>query len=138
MASCSESTAATVTARTSIAQVVHVPLLVVPPRGTASGRTVATPVSLRDLPATVVELLGLGQRVAVPRPFARQVLGAPPTTVPEQDDFLLTETADELSKVPIGSTRARPSCTAEKSTSATRTAAKSSTTSRPTRPNRPT
>jgi arylsulfatase A-like enzyme len=38
---------------------VHVPLLILAPTAPA-GRTVAQPVSLRDLPATVVDLLGLG------------------------------------------------------------------------------
>lgn len=37
---------------------VHVPLLIVPPAGRAGGRVVPEPVSLRDLPATVVDLLG--------------------------------------------------------------------------------
>ena len=37
----------------------HVPLLVVKPGKVPSGRVVAEPVSLRDLPATVVDLLGL-------------------------------------------------------------------------------
>ena len=37
----------------------HVPLLIVRPGRVAAGRVVAEPVSLRDLPATVVDLLGL-------------------------------------------------------------------------------
>ena len=38
---------------------VHVPLLIVKPGRVPSGRVVAEPVSLRDLPATVADLLGL-------------------------------------------------------------------------------
>jgi arylsulfatase A-like enzyme len=38
---------------------VHVPLVILDPRAPA-GRTVAKPVSLRDIPATVVDLCGLG------------------------------------------------------------------------------
>ena len=55
-------------------EVVNVPLLVVAPRRVPSGRIVPTPVSLRDLPATVVDLLGLGQRVTVSGPFAGSAL----------------------------------------------------------------
>jgi arylsulfatase A-like enzyme len=41
----------------------HVPLLIVGPKaGVPAGRDVAAPVSLRDIPATVVERLGLGAR----------------------------------------------------------------------------
>ncbi len=38
----------------------HVPLLIVPPGGRATGRVVEETVGLRDLPATVVDLLDLG------------------------------------------------------------------------------
>jgi arylsulfatase A-like enzyme len=37
----------------------HVPLLIVPPGGSATGRVVAETVSLRDLPATIVDVLDL-------------------------------------------------------------------------------
>ena len=48
------------------------PLLVVAPRRVPSGRIVPTPVSLRDLPATVVDLLGLGHESPFPgRSLAR-------------------------------------------------------------------
>lgn len=39
---------------------VHVPLVIIPPTGAAAGRTVAAPVSLRDLAATTIDLVGLG------------------------------------------------------------------------------
>jgi arylsulfatase A-like enzyme len=41
-------------------QLVQVPLVIVGKKGIPAGRTVAEPVSLRDVPATVVDLLGLG------------------------------------------------------------------------------
>ena len=44
---------------------IHVPLLIFPPRHTPDRRIVPEPVSLRDLPATVVDLLGLDS----PSPF---------------------------------------------------------------------
>ena len=37
----------------------HVPLVIVPPKPAASGQAVTEPVSLRDLPATIVELVGM-------------------------------------------------------------------------------
>jgi arylsulfatase A-like enzyme len=39
---------------------VHVPLLIVPPGGSATKQAVTETVSLRDLPATIVDVLGLG------------------------------------------------------------------------------
>lgn len=47
-------------------QEIHVPLLAVLPGGAHAGRSVAAPVSLRDLPATVVDLLGLGRTSPFP------------------------------------------------------------------------
>ncbi len=53
-------------------QVVHVPLVIVAPNVVPSGRVVTPPVSLRDLPATVVELLGLQRDAPFPgRSLAR-------------------------------------------------------------------
>jgi arylsulfatase A-like enzyme len=46
-------------------QVLHVPLLVIGP-DLPAGRTVAEPVTLRDLPATLVDLLGLADRSSFP------------------------------------------------------------------------
>ncbi|WP_422931586.1 sulfatase-like hydrolase/transferase [Singulisphaera sp. PoT] len=48
----------------------HVPLLVIEPGSQVGGRTVAEPVSLRDLPATVVDRLGL----AAGAPFSGRTL----------------------------------------------------------------
>ncbi len=86
---------------------VNVPLLVVGPGRVPHAATVAQPVSLRDLPATIVELLGF----AGPSPFpgrslaslwAPSAAGASPP-----EEFLLTETSNDLSKAPIRSIRAR-------------------------------
>ena len=53
-------------------QLVEVPLVIVDPKGMPAGRTVAEPVSLRDLPATVLDLLGLAPSPAFPgRSLAR-------------------------------------------------------------------
>ena len=52
-------------------QVVGVPLVIVDPKGMPAGRVVVEPVSLRDIPATVVERLGL----AGSAPFPGQSLG---------------------------------------------------------------
>ena len=40
---------------------IHVPLLIFPPSGAPDRRVVPEPVSLRDLPATIVDMLGLAQ-----------------------------------------------------------------------------
>ena len=88
-------------------QVVEVPLLVVSPRNVPKGKTIGHAVSLRDLPATVVDLL----RLEGPSPFPGRSLarfwarGLAPA--PFDDDYLLVETSDEVSKTPIASTRAR-------------------------------
>ena len=88
-------------------QVVDVPLLVVGPRNVPRGKTIAQPVSLRDLPSTVVDLLGLRGPSPFPgRSLARYFPGGPAPT-PFDDDYLLTETSDEVSKTPIDATRAR-------------------------------
>jgi arylsulfatase A-like enzyme len=51
---------------------IHVPLLVIAPRGVPQGRIVSTPVSLRDLSATVLDLVGLGRESLFPgRSLAR-------------------------------------------------------------------
>jgi arylsulfatase A-like enzyme len=53
-------------------QLVEVPLVIVGPKGVPRGRLVDEPVSLRDLPSTVLDLLGLGREGAFPgRSLAR-------------------------------------------------------------------
>jgi arylsulfatase A-like enzyme len=87
-------------------EVAGVPLLVVGPRRVPRGTTVAEAVSLRDLPTTVVDLLGFESRSPFPgRSLAR--CWAPGPVRPSPDEFLLTETSDELSRTPASATRAR-------------------------------
>lgn len=47
-------------------QEIHVPLLALLPGRAHAGRSIADPVSLRDLPATVTDLLGLGRTAPFP------------------------------------------------------------------------
>jgi arylsulfatase A-like enzyme len=76
-------------------QLVQVPLVIVDPRGGAD-RVVAEPVSLRDIPATVVDLLGLGRDA----PFAGRSLarfsGRLPQAVSSPADPLLMETTTPM------------------------------------------
>ena len=81
-------------------EVADVPLLVVGPVRVPRGTTIAEPVSLRDLPTTVVDLLGFAGPLAVPGPLTREMLGARLRAAVPDDEFLLTETSDELSRTP--------------------------------------
>ncbi|WP_165225572.1 sulfatase [Aquisphaera insulae] len=56
-------------------QLVHVPLVVADPRVAATGRVVAGPVGLRDLPATIAELVGKPQGVTFPGRSLARLLG---------------------------------------------------------------
>ena len=60
---------------------VHVPLLIFPPSGTPVGQKVEVPVSLRDLAATILDLLRLEDRSPFPgrslAPFCRSEPAAP-------------------------------------------------------------
>ena len=87
-------------------QVVNVPLVIVAPRRAPTGGFVATQVSLRNLPATVVDLLGLAQDSPFPgHSLARHWSSFPHSTT--SDDLLLTETADEVSNAAISLRSAR-------------------------------
>ena len=55
-------------------QLVQVPLLIVGNKGVPAGRTVAEPVSLCDIPATIIDLLGLGRDHALSWPIGCAVL----------------------------------------------------------------
>ena len=48
------------------AQEIHVPLVIVPPAGRRAARKVREPVSLRDLPATILDVVGLAGRSSFP------------------------------------------------------------------------
>ena len=75
-------------------QLVQVPLVIVDPKGVPAGRVVAEPVSLRDVPATVVDLLGLGRDATLPRPVTGPVLESGPAVPPAEP--LLMETGKPL------------------------------------------
>jgi arylsulfatase A-like enzyme len=60
----------------------HVPLLIVPPRGTAAKRVVKETVSLRDLAATVVDVLGLEAGSPFPGTSLARYWDGPTTTPP--------------------------------------------------------
>ena len=86
---------------------VNVPLLVAGPGRVPRGTTVAQPVSLRDLPSTIVDFSGFDGPSPFPGRSLAQMLGAPAAQPSPDDEFLLTETSDELSKTPKRTTRAR-------------------------------
>jgi arylsulfatase A-like enzyme len=87
-------------------QVVNVPLLIVGPRRVPPGTVVSTQVTTRDLPATIVDLVGLAQESPFPgQTLARHWSSSHQTVV--SDELLLTETADEISKAAIGARSAR-------------------------------
>ena len=88
-------------------QVVNVPLLIAGPRSITAGRVVPEPVSLRDLPATVADLCGLGGASPFPGHSLSRFWKATPGAAGSEDEFLLTETANELSRAPAHTTRAR-------------------------------
>ncbi|HEX3449026.1 MAG TPA: sulfatase, partial [Isosphaeraceae bacterium] len=71
----------------------HVPLLIVPPEGSGTKRVVTDTVSLRDLPATVVDLLDLREGSPFPgSSLTRFWQGASPTPVPPpSSDHALAE-----------------------------------------------
>ena len=56
-------------------QFVGVPLVIVDSKRVPAGRVVVEPVSLRDIPATVIDVLGLAARLPFPGQVARSVLG---------------------------------------------------------------
>jgi arylsulfatase A-like enzyme len=80
---------------------VHVPLLIFPPSGAPGTRVVPAPVSLRELPATVVELLGVGDRAPFPGPslsrfWSPELTGPPPPHTP-----VLSEVAKQKRFPPV-------------------------------------
>jgi arylsulfatase A-like enzyme len=71
-------------------QVVGVPLVIVDRQGVPAGRSVAEPVSLRDIPATVVDLLGLARAAPFPgRSLARFWAGNEPAKASPAEPLLM-------------------------------------------------
>jgi arylsulfatase A-like enzyme len=73
-------------------QLVEVPLVVVDPKTTLGGRVIAEPVSLRDLPATVADLLGLGRDAPFPGRSLARFWGRPGESDALVAEALLMET----------------------------------------------
>jgi arylsulfatase A-like enzyme len=68
---------------------IHVPLLLVPPFGTTAERVVRETVSLRDLPATVIDLAGLGKNSPFPgRSLSFLWGGSRARSVDDMDDVI--------------------------------------------------
>ena len=76
-------------------QLVQVPLVIADPKGVA-GRVVAEPVSLRDVPATVVDLLGMGRDAPFPGQSLAGYLARLPKAVAPPARPVLIETAKPL------------------------------------------
>jgi arylsulfatase A-like enzyme len=72
---------------------VRVPLLILPPSGGGvSDRVVGEPISLRDLPATIVDVIGLGERSPFPgRSLARLWSQSSPAVDPDVGGEVLSE-----------------------------------------------
>jgi arylsulfatase A-like enzyme len=77
-------------------QLVHVPLVIVNPGVVPAGRMIAEPVSLRDLPATVVDLLGLGREAPFPGRSLTRFWNPSDRALTSQVDPLLMETGKPL------------------------------------------
>jgi arylsulfatase A-like enzyme len=87
-------------------EVIRVPLLMVAPGRVPAGRIVTQPVTLRNLPATIVDLVGLTKSSPFPgRSLANHWHSAPELSG-EPDDLVLTEIVDDEGKPLSGS---RPS-----------------------------
>ena len=71
---------------------IRVPLLILPPSGGSSGAVVQETVSLRDLPATIVDLVGLGKEAPFPgRSLASLWRDSSPGIVSERGDVVISE-----------------------------------------------
>jgi arylsulfatase A-like enzyme len=89
-------------------QVVRVPLLIVAPDRAPAGAVVTTPVSVRDLPATITELVGLTSQSPFPgRSLARLWSDSTGAAPAGEDGMLLSETADETGELRVGSKATR-------------------------------
>jgi arylsulfatase A-like enzyme len=79
---------------------VQVPLLIFPPSGTPVARTVDEPVSLRDLPATIVDLLRLDDRSPFPGRSLAPYCRSGTTALPSGQVPLLCEVGHQK-KIPL-------------------------------------
>jgi arylsulfatase A-like enzyme len=72
---------------------VHVPLVIVPPGGLARGAAIPDPVSLRDLPATILDVVGLRNDSPFPGKSLAGYWNADPTFKKPPVDPVLTQVA---------------------------------------------
>ncbi len=73
-------------------QEIHVPLLIVPPAGGRSARVVRETVSLRDLPATILDVIGLADSSPFPgRSLASRWRETAPLSDPAETEPVLSE-----------------------------------------------
>jgi arylsulfatase A-like enzyme len=70
---------------------IHVPLLIVPPTGIKAGGVVSQTVSLRNLPATIVDLVGLGNNSPFPGHSLASLWGASGPRSGDDGDDILSE-----------------------------------------------
>ncbi len=77
-------------------QLVHVPLVIVQPATVPTGQVIAEPVSLRDLPATVVDLVGSGQDGLFGGQSLRRFWNRPDRALLTKTEPLLMETGKPL------------------------------------------
>ena len=88
--------------RSLYSQELHVPLVVLVPGGSVAGRVISDPVSLRDLPATFVDLLGFAHESPFPgRSLARHwEPGSGENDPPSSPAFSEVALRDKVSKNP--------------------------------------
>jgi arylsulfatase A-like enzyme len=83
-------------------QLVHVPLVIVNPDMVPADRVIMDPVSLRELPATVVRLLGLDRDASFPGQSLARFWNRSDGDLPPQVELLLMETGKPLYPVNEG------------------------------------
>ncbi len=79
---------------------IHVPLLIFPPKGAPDRRIVPEPVSLRDLPATIVEMLGLGEKSPFPGRSLSRFFRPESGTAESRLDPVLSEVGQQTTIAP--------------------------------------
>jgi arylsulfatase A-like enzyme len=86
---------------------VQVPLLMIPPGGLSSGLSVRQPVSLREIPATVVDLLGARNDSPFPgRSLAPFWSGRPSETILQPDSVISEVSVWQKASIDLGMPRA--------------------------------
>jgi arylsulfatase A-like enzyme len=81
-------------------QEVHVPLLIDGPRNVPNGRSIDTPVTLRDIPATIVDLLGFASESHFPGRSLARHWSAEATTSELPSEPVLSEVDEPVKTAP--------------------------------------